>query len=109
MDCSKTGSKVIPGKAVFMDWRMIENATESTGRLQTLYYLLNDRYQVNASQAADHLKHELKDNALCSAVIEEAKAELKHSTSDLGMGQLFTDAAVRSYLSDLLDALKTVK
>jgi hypothetical protein len=92
-----------------MDWRMMENATGSTERLQTLYYLLNDRYQLNAIEAAEHLKKEMSKNALCLAVIQEAKAEMKHSANNLRMGQLFTDAAIRSYLSDLLDALKTVK
>jgi len=88
-----------------MDWTMIENAEGPAMRLQTLYYLLNNRYQLNSVQAASQLQKELCNNSFCSVIIHEVKTELEHPTSDLGMGQLFTDAAVRNYLSDVLDAM----
>ena len=88
-----------------MDWTMIENAEDKVMRLQTLHYLLKERYRLNAVQAASQLQNELHNNALCLAVIHEAETELAQPTGDLGMGQLFTDTEVRQYLRDILDAL----
>lgn len=74
-----------------MDWTMIENAEGPAMRLQTLYYLLKDRYQLSAVQAASQLENELQHNLLCSTVILEVKTELEQPSSDLGMGKLFID------------------
>ena len=89
-----------------MDWTMIENAEGPAMRLQTLYYLLKDRYQLNAVQAASQLQSELQHNLLCSTVILEVKTELEQPSSDLGMGTIFTDTEARHYFSAVLNVLQ---
>jgi len=89
-----------------MDWTMIENAEGPALRLKTLYYLLNDRYQLNAANAAKQLLHESKKTPTCSALLNELKNEIERPAIELGMGKAFSDSDVRSYFQELLSSLE---
>jgi len=85
---------------------MIANAEEPALRLQTLYYLLKDRYQLNASEAAEQLLRESKENPVCSTLLNELRNEIERPTIELGMGKVFSDSDVRSYFQELLSSLE---
>lgn len=85
-----------------MDWTMIANAEGTAMRLQTLYYLLKERYQLNAAMAAEQLLSESKVNPACSSLLNELKKEIGRPTIELGMGKVFGDADARSYFQEIL-------
>ena len=54
-----------------MDWTMVANAHDSRHRIQTLSYLLMERYQANEEEAGRLLAEESGPNQLRDTTIEE--------------------------------------
>lgn len=86
-----------------MDWTMVNNAKSATGRIRTIFYLYRFRYEASARKAGERLAQEPPDNQLCMETIGELRVELASPSEELGMVRM-SDADVRVYLSELLDA-----
>jgi hypothetical protein len=92
-----------------MDWTMVNNAKSATDRIRTIFYLCRFRYEASARKAGERLAQEPPDNQLCKQTIGELRVELGSPSEELGMVRM-SDADVRVYLSELLDAFdETVK
>jgi hypothetical protein len=92
-----------------MDWTMVNNAKSATDRIRTIFYLCRFRYEASARKAGERLAQEPPDNQLCKQTIGELRVELASPSEELGMVRM-SDADVRVYLSELLDAFdETVK
>jgi hypothetical protein len=85
-----------------MDWTMVHNAKDRTQRIQTLVYLLRERYQLDAKAAGSLLARDSRDHKSFRQIVDELRAELASPSVDLVMlGE--TDSALREYLSKVIE------
>ena len=86
-----------------MDWTMVNNAEGPIHRIETIFYLFQDRYQADARAAGILLADESLDNQLCKQTIAELRAELVFPSTNLGTARV-SDTDVRGYLKNILNA-----
>ncbi len=86
---------------------MVNNAADTKGRIQTLYYLLFERYEAKPHEAGIKLRKESETNQLCRNVMVELQHELDSSSLNLGMGTAFSDKDVRAYLQKVISSYKS--
>jgi hypothetical protein len=84
-----------------MDWTMINNASGPKQRIQTIFYLFQCRYELDAQAAGMRLAESSPDNLLCKQTVAELRTELDSPSADLGIVDVGNDA-VRSYLAAML-------
>lgn len=88
---------------------MVENATGTEQRLQTILYLLCFRYEVDAKTAGIQLRKDLASgNQLCQKVMDELRRELASKSINLEIGSLIRDREARQYLTDVLCAFDDI-
>ena len=81
---------------------MISNARNAVQRIQTLHYLLTQRYQATPEYAAKKLREKPITNGLWGQLLVELKAELIADEYELNLGGLVSDKEVRNYFHDML-------
>ena len=81
---------------------MVHNAKDRTQRIQTLVYLLRERYQLDPKGGGSLLARDSGDHESCRQIVAELRAELASPSVDLVMlGE--TDSALREYLSKVIE------
>lgn len=89
---------------------MVENASGTAHRLQTILYLLCVRYEVDAKTAGIRFREDaVSGNQLCEQVIDELRVELASPSANLELGSLIREAEARKYLADVLCAFDEVE
>ncbi len=90
-----------------MDWTSVNNAEDTKGRIQALYYLLSIRYEAEPYEAGAKLRKESEANQLCRKVMAELQNELDSASLNLGMGTVFSDEDARTYLQKVFSSYKS--
>ena len=80
---------------------MITNAEDARARVQTLLYLLRNRYELDATTAGSKLCRDYSTNAGFQQLLSEVRAALE-TTSSLTSGTWCSDTEARQYLLAML-------
>ncbi len=87
-----------------MDWTMVSNAKSAQKRVQTLAYLLMERYRVDADHAGRKLANKEHEHELRNRTIYELRSFLSDGDANLAYVRFKTETEVRSYLTRFLAA-----